>query len=165
MSHPVFNNLCSLLHPILRRNSSRSRSLSPISVTIIVASGLRYLGGGKVCDIRHIFGMSLAEAYHSIECFIDAVNVFPGLDITLPQDERELETIRLGFHQKSSSGLMFGCVGAIDGFFQPIYCPMKKDVKNTNSFYSGHYESHGINCQAMCEVRLRFLYFGVVAPA
>ena len=31
------------------------------------------------------------------------------------------------------------------------------------SYYSGHYESYGLNCQAACDIRLKFLYFGVVA--
>ena len=59
---------------------------------------------------------------------------------------------------------MSGCVGAIDGFFQQTVCPSKTEIYNTNAYYSGHYESHGLNCQAMCDVRLKFLYFGVVAP-
>mmetsp|Transcript_29069 Transcript_29069/g.33770 ORF Transcript_29069/g.33770 Transcript_29069/m.33770 type:complete len:98 (+) Transcript_29069:242-535(+) len=36
--------------------------------------------------------------------------------------------------------------------------------KKLISYYSGHYESYGLNCQAVCYVRLRFLVFGVIAP-
>ena len=32
------------------------------------------------------------------------------------------------------------------------------------SYYSGHYESYGLNCQAVCDSNLKFLFFGVVAP-
>ena len=59
---------------------------------------------------------------------------------------------------------MDGCVGAIDGFFQQIQCPSRREIYNSNAYYSGHYESHGLNCQAMCDVNQSFLFFGVVAP-
>ena len=32
------------------------------------------------------------------------------------------------------------------------------------AYYSGHYESYGLNCQAACDANLRFHFFGVVAP-
>ena len=59
---------------------------------------------------------------------------------------------------------MDGCVGAIDGFFQQIQCPSSRDTYNSNAYYSGHYKSHGLNCQAVCDVNQKFLFFGVVAP-
>ena len=59
---------------------------------------------------------------------------------------------------------MEGCVGAIDGYFQWIQTPTKKEVGNVIAYYSGHYESHGVNCQACVRSDLRFMYFGVVAP-
>ena len=43
--------------------------------------------------------------------------------------------------------------------------PTKKDTSgNQRAYFSGHYNSPGLNCQAICDGRLRFLYFGVVAP-
>jgi len=32
------------------------------------------------------------------------------------------------------------------------------------AYYSGHYESYGLNCQATCDAKLKFLYFCIVAP-
>ena len=32
------------------------------------------------------------------------------------------------------------------------------------AYYSGHYESDGLNCQACVKADLQFLYFGVVLP-
>ena len=50
------------------------------------------------------------------------------------------------------------------GFFQAITCPMVSEVSNQTSYYSGHYENFGLNCQAICTHDLTFIYFGVVAP-
>ena len=164
MSLDAFNNLKDILTPQLQRDLRRSRSRVGISVEIIMGIGLRFLAGGKLVDIRHIYNISVAEAYHSAKCFISAVNTNASLDIALPSTPEELDIINKGFRNKSSHALMSGCVGAIDGFFQQITCPSRKEVRNSNDYYSGHYESHGLNCQAMCDVRLRFLFFGVVAP-
>ena len=59
---------------------------------------------------------------------------------------------------------MKGCAGALDGYLQFIICPQHNEVGNVKAYYSGHYETFGLNCQAVCDVRLRFLYFAVVAP-
>ena len=66
---------------------------------------------------------------------------------------------------KSYKGIFNSCVGAIDGFFQPTVCPTKiKTGGNVISYYSYHYESYGLNCQAVCRSYLKFLFVGVVAP-
>ena len=123
-----------------------------------------YLAGGMLNDIRHVFGTSMTEANRCVICFLDAVISTPELDLILPTSAEELESLRKGFSSRSSNGLMSGCIGALDGFFQKTNCPWKTEIYNTDAYYSGHYESYGLNCQAACDVRLRFLYFGVVAP-
>ena len=50
--------------------------------------------------------------------------------------------------------IMAGCVGCIDGY----------EVANVISYYSGHYESYRLNCQACVPSGLQFMYFGVVSP-
>ena len=69
-----------------------------------------------------------------------------------------------GFAKVSRDELFGGCVGAVDGFFQAITCPPVSEVSNQTSYYSGHYENFGLNCQAVCTHDLTFIYFGVVAP-
>ena len=44
-------------------------------------------------------------------------------------------------------------------FFQKTYCPSKDGIVNILSYYSGHYESYGLNCQYQCYAQLIFLYF------
>ena len=49
-----------------------------------------------------------------------------------------------------------------DSFFQAITCPKASKVSNQTSYYSGHYENFGLNCQAVCTHGLSFIYFEVV---
>ena len=51
-----------------------------------------------------------------------------------------------------------------DGFFQRSNKPSKNEVSNILSYYSGHYASYGVNCQACVQSNLQFTYFGVVSP-
>ena len=164
MSLAGFNNLKEILRLQLERNVSYSRSSQPIQLEHIVGIGLRYLAGGMINDIRHVFGTSITEAYNCVNCFLDAVIASEQLQIQLPKSADEVESIRKRFSKVSANGLMNGCVGAINGFFQKTNCPWKLEVWNTDAYFSGHYESYGLNCQAACDMRLRFLYFGVVAP-
>ena len=49
-------------------------------------------------------------------------------------------------------------------FFQRTNKPTKPEVAKVNSYYSGHYESYGINCQSCVHLDLQLMYFGVVSP-
>ena len=93
---------------------------------------------------------------HATFCwFLVAVNEATQLDIVLPKTFDEWNQVRRDFKKKSYCGLFGGCCGAIDGFFQPTTCPTVKKVDgNVSTYYSGHYESYGLNCQAACDVNL-----------
>ena len=125
---------------------------------------MRVLAGGRTKDQRHIIGTSLSAAYDAVDDFIDAVNSAPELDIHLPQTTDEWQRINYGFTKKSTNEIISGCVGALDGFFQRTNKPSKKKVANVISYYSGHYESYGVNCQACVQSDLQFMYFGIVSP-
>jgi hypothetical protein len=164
MSASAHGKLVRILDPILQRVEYNSRSSQPILVEHIVATGLRVLAGGRVKDQRHIIGSCLTAGYVATDDFIDAVNSAPELDIRLPQTVEEWRHINAGFTRKSSDRLIDGCVGVFDGFFQRSNKPSKKEVANVVAYYSGHYESYGVNCQACVQSDLQFNYFGVVSP-
>jgi hypothetical protein len=42
--------------------------------------------------------------------------------------------------------------------------PTKKEVKNVRSFFSGHYQSYGVNIQAASDHLCRFIHFAFAAP-
>ncbi len=86
-------------------------------------------------------------------------------ELSAPRTPVEWEKKRKGFAFKSANQVLKGCVGALDGFFQPTICPTTKESDGfPRAYYSGHYQSYGLNCQAMCNSRLRFQLFTVVAP-
>ena len=59
---------------------------------------------------------------------------------------------------------MTGAVLALDGFFQRTNMPTHAKVSNQVAYYSGHYESYGVNCQAAAQADLQFRYFDVHGP-
>ena len=84
MSLEAFNKLVFILSPSLQRNNMYSHMSTAISPIIIVGIGIRYLTGGELSDILHVFGVSVAEAYNYIECFIESTLRCDSMRITLP---------------------------------------------------------------------------------
>jgi hypothetical protein len=163
MSFQCWDRLTFVLEQHLLRNSSKSRCSEPITIQLIMGIGMMFLAGGSINQTRHIFGLSRSEAYRCVNHFIDAILLSPVLDIKLPRTDEEWNNIKHGFMLKSSLPAMEGCVGAVDGFFQKTTAPIVKEVGNVISYFSGHYQSYGLNCQAACDANLKFMYFGVVA--
>ena len=69
-----------------------------------------------------------------------------------------------GFRSLSSEGIINGCVGIIDGLLCPIIRPQQNEVGHVRSFFSGHYQRYGINVQACCDHKLRFMAFTCNSP-
>ena len=165
MLHVAFVYLCIILGPTVARNHSMSEFKEPMIIEIIVACGLQIifacglhiLAGGTQPDQKYIFGLSKTGVHRM---FLVAVNDVTELEIKLPDTPEEWETVQYAFENKSHYGLFDGCVGAIDAFFQPTTCPTVEEVGgNVVAYYSGHYESYGLNCQAACNANLRFYFF------
>lgn len=68
----------------------------------------------------NVYGVSKTSLYRSRNKFLDAVLNCDGFKITFPDSEEDLKQVSEDFMLKSSNELIKGCVGAIDGFFQPI---------------------------------------------
>lgn len=164
MTHGTFCKLRDILSPHLQRAEHNSRSSEPITPTHIMVAGLRVLYGGRTIDQSRIVGTGRTAAYDAVDDFIDAVNSASELDIRRPYTPEEWARINRGFRSKSFQEMLHGCVGALDGFFQRTNQPTRKETKNVTSYYSGHYESYGVNCQAIAASDLRFLHFSVCAP-
>ena len=169
MSLSSFNKLVGLLHPLIQVDElqsirSTSGSVSPLRLELIVAMGLRFLGGEFLKSLEDIFGVH--EKYiHNI-----IFNKFlPAIDATfefhLPSTDAEKESVAKEFSSLSSShGIFDGVIGAIDGWLCTTIQPIDRDITDKRSYYSGHYQKFGLNVQAICDARLRFIYFAVAAP-
>jgi hypothetical protein len=167
MPEKGFNRLVRILGPILQADISKSRNRCSEAIypEIFVAVGLRYLAGGSYDDIREVYGVSVPAFYYCRNRFFKAILTCDSLRIRHPEAGDDWELVRSKFHSKSEEGIIRGCVGAIDGFFQPTICPTVKATNgNVRAYYSGHYNRYGLNCQALCDSDLRFLFFGVMGP-
>ena len=101
MSLQAFNKLISLLSPLLKRNDAYSHASGPISPVIIVGIGIRYLAGGELSDIRHVFGVSIAEVYNCIKCFLDTILCCESVKIMLPRNPEEWDEVAARFAKVS----------------------------------------------------------------
>ena len=162
-----FNRLVNLVRHGVTVNEIRSMASTggntPIYPELIVGMSLRYMGGEFPKSLVDIFGVDDSSVPRLINLFFDSVCSTPEIAIRLPQTSEELQQLANGFSSISSSdGLFDGCVGAIDGWLCSTIQP--PDVINKRDYFSGHYQCFGLNIQAVCDHKLRFIYFGVAAP-
>ena len=94
----------------------------------------------------------------------DGIKYCPPLEFSRPWTEAELNEASAGFEGISGEGIMRGCIGAIDGWLCPIQSPPTSVVGNVKTYFSGHYQRHGFNIQAIVDHLGRFLYIAVAAP-
>jgi len=167
MSLDAFNTLLELLRIMITPNLFKASNLcdEPIYPEMVMAIGLRWLGGGSHHDLMDAYNLSKSSVYRSRDTFLDAVIACNALEIRFPQTPLELEDVRKRFAAKSTNNVMRGCVGALDGLLARINQPSNAECEgNPRSYHSGHYNDYGLNVQAICDARLRFLFFAVAAP-
>jgi len=164
MSHGTFQRLVGLLRHRIAVDEKQSRrctgGVPPITPELVVAAGLKYLGGSFHEDISDALGMHSKSAETCVDKFMDAVDA--TLRFHCPVDADELRQCADEWDEVSGGfGLYYGAIGCLDGW---LCCTNKPSVRNALDYRSGHYQRYGLNIQAMCDANLRFLYFGVVAP-
>ena len=81
MSLEAFNQLLELLRPSITVNVVKSNASSGLYSSnqhiypeLILAIGLRWLAGGNLIDICHVYGVSYPSVYAITKTFLDAVN-------------------------------------------------------------------------------------------
>ena len=167
MEYASFVRLCSLLDPFLRVDPVYSRNRTgkePILTEIVVHCLLRWLAGGSYLDIRLSAGISKASFYACVHRCVDAILYCGTLAYHFPNTAREISEAAGGFKEHSSNGILDGCVGCLDGLLVRIQTPSAREVGNVKAFFSGHYRAYGVNVQAVCDSRCRFIYVAVAAP-
>jgi hypothetical protein len=167
MTETSFNKLVDLLSPHLQVDEAKSRNctagIQPIDKRIIVAAGLRWLGGEPYKSLANIFHFSRSSARRVVARFMDAV--IETLQICLPTTDIELEAVATGWTQKSSAqGCYHGLVLALDGYLSVRTVPDKSECRNAADFFSGYKKIPALNVQAAVDHMLRFRYVAVAAP-
>jgi len=95
---------------------------------------------------------------------VNAVNNTKELAITFPKLPSELQKSAAKFAAKSHGGELNGCIAALDGWLCRIQVPPASETMNWSSYFSGHYQCHGLNVQAACDAACRFLFVSIRCP-
>jgi hypothetical protein len=114
-----------------------------------------------------MFGIARAEISKSTWIVVDAINHCSDLPIEFPRDHGEQHELALQFKKKSSADFDC-CVGAVDGILIWIQSPSAKDSEDSavgiRKFLCGRKHKYGLNCQAICDARGKFLDMSMVMP-
>jgi len=74
-----------------------------------------------------------------------------------------LDEAAQGFESLSSHGAIKGCVACLDSFLLQIKVPSKSETGNVKAYFSGHYQTYGINVQAACDHKCKFVCAALAA--
>ena len=131
-----------------------------------LALTIRYLAGASYLDLSlafHVDPNHILRIVRDVKrewlCHEDVQNIDFYRDV-LGNEER-LGQIKEDF-SRGSGGVLDGCIGAIDGWLVPIFCPSRKEVKNPGKYMSrkGFFS---INVQVICDKKRRILWSSIGA--
>ncbi len=139
-----------------------------IDSEVRLACALRYFAGGSPYDIMAKYGVSHSEVMNSVWYVVEATNSRIDWYISYPDSREEQLKIADEFRVKSS--VDFGCcAGAIDGIIIWTNRPTLKEASQVGvdqqKFFCGRKHKFGLNCQAVCDVRGRFLDLSITQGA
>lgn len=149
------------------RGSICSIPNGPITHTARLSMALRIAAGGDPLDIAVNHGVSDAEPTESFWLVVDAVHKSFQLDINFPTSHEAQYELAQEFRSKSTIGIT-NCVGAIDGILMWIHKPTDQDCDvlgfRQTKFFCGRKKKFGLNMQAVCDARRRFLWVELRYP-
>jgi hypothetical protein len=126
--------------------------------------GIRFLAGGSYDDIRLVCGVSKSSFFRSVYKFLDALEECPELRIKFPLTAEEKRATAQEFMRISSHEIHRGVISCIDGWLCEIQAPKSSETDNVAKFFSGHYQTFGINVQAGCDANCVFNYVSITCP-
>ena len=133
----------------------------PISTSVRLACALRYFAGGSPYDISVKYGIAYTSMMSCVWIVVDAVNAHKEFFISYPESHEAQQLIADGFQQASQANFDI-CAGAIDGILIWTNKPMYRDCQSLGvgqkKFMCGRKNKFGLNCQAVSDVRGRFLH-------
>jgi hypothetical protein len=137
-----------------------------IRTEIRLSIALHFFAGGCPYDLMVSHGVGYSSVFASVWGVVDAVNNCPDLSINFPSVNEQL-TISRGF--KAMSGAGFDkVIGAIDGILIWTHKPSRKECVETvcgeKSFLCHRKDKFGMNMQAICDDKLRFIWIDLSWP-
>jgi hypothetical protein len=116
--------------------------------------------------LRHFYfvGISKASFYRVIWKTVDAINQCQQMAIEFPNTVEKVKEAAKGFQSISTQGCIWNCVSVLDGYHLQTQTPPRSQVDNVRSYFSGHYQTYGVNIQAACDHHCRFLFLAIAGP-
>ncbi len=115
-------------------------------------------------DIRLSAGISVATFYRCLHLGMHAILKCTSLSLHFPTSTIAQNALASNFACMSNRGSISGCVAAIDGWLCPIVTPRQSETASARLFFSGHYQTYGLNVQAACNSSCEFVEVCVTAP-
>lgn len=148
MSPESFERLVSHIRTDLEANESMASLRGGVIIPEIrLYCTLRWLAGGSYSDIYLFTGTSRPSFYRIIWQTIRAINNCEELKIRLPKTSEECAEAAAGFKSISFQGCIDNCAYVVDGYHLQMTTPSKKEANNVRSYFSGHYQTYGVNIQ------------------
>ena len=139
----------------------------PITTSVRVACALRYFAGGSPYDLMAVYAISLTEVMNSVWYVVQAINDNPDFIISYPTSHDKQREIAEGFRKVSTANFDC-CAGAVNGVLIWTHKPSEADAAKSGcasaKFLCGRKHKFGLNCQAVCDVRGKFLDVSIVYP-
>lgn len=139
----------------------------PITPSVRLACALRYFAGGSPYDLMTSYCIGHTDMVYSIWYVVDAINAHPEFQISYPAYHGEQRAIAEGFRRKSGASFEC-CAGAIDGILVWIHKPTEEECAmagcSSGKFFCGRKHKFGLNCQAVCDSRGKFLEVSIIYP-
>ncbi|RLN46981.1 hypothetical protein BBJ28_00010038 [Nothophytophthora sp. Chile5] len=160
-----FERLLLMIRPALLRDkvqSTRRTGADPIMPENMLQMTISWLAGSNYHTTRCLAGTSVSGIYEVMHDVMDAIIACPELHIRSPTEskERMLKTSD-EFTNISKDNILTGCV---DGWLCQIRAPSSQEVPDVAAFFSGHYQMHGLNVQAICDAFSRFTGYCLNSP-
>ena len=132
-----------------------------MDLTVRLACALRFFAGGEAYDISVMFGVSHSSVFESIDIVVEAINKCKQLHISFPRDHGRQREIARGFRAKSPTAHFNRVVGCIDGMLiwmhKPSQAECEEEGVDETKFFCGRKHKFGLNLQAVCDHKRRFL--------
>ena len=109
-------------------------------------------------------GILQASFYCLLWKTIKAIHNCPKLRISWPYTKERQLDCATRFTSIGTNHALWDCVAVLDGYHLQTITPSKKEVHNVQSYFSGHYQTYGVNIQAACDHNWYFLFIAIAGP-
>ena len=169
MKQESFDQLCALLEPHLDVSERTHQRRDTLPLDLMVATALRYFAGASYIDLMRRAVISKRGVFRCIWRVVQAVCSSEEIGVVkFPETVEECRAFAREWEQLSGpdheKGLFKTAVTMVDGLLVRIRAPSYSDTPKAEDYRSGHKKAYGLNVQAGCDARLRFMFFSCMTP-